>query len=29
MFSRSPLASLELRETVTHVLAILLPMSWP
>jgi hypothetical protein len=29
MFFRSPLASLGLRKTVTHVLAILLPMSWP
>src|ERR1700752_4739155 len=29
MFSRSPLPSLGLLKTVTHVLAILLPMSWP
>jgi len=29
MFFRSPLASLGLLKTVTHVLAILLPMSWP
>ena len=29
MFFRSPLPSLGLLKTVTHVLAILLPMSWP
>jgi hypothetical protein len=29
MFFRSPLASFGLRKTVTHVLAILLRMSWP
>src|SRR5260221_138472 len=29
MFFRSPLPSLGLLKTVTHVLAILSPMSWP
>jgi hypothetical protein len=29
MFFRGPLPSLGLLKTVTHVLAILLPMSWP
>src|ERR1700741_2444142 len=29
MLFRSPLPSLGLLKTVTHVLAILLPMSWP